>query len=55
MTLRLPFCAVLFILLAVLSNLLFLYVFHQGVPAFALAIVFLLLAAYCTTRSRVQK
>ncbi|MED2964894.1 hypothetical protein P4273_13410 [Bacillus swezeyi] len=45
---------VLFIILAVFSNLIIMYVFHQGVLAYIAAVVFLLLAAYSTKPGRPQ-
>jgi hypothetical protein len=50
MVLRLNLYAVVFIMLAVLSNVVFLCVFNQGVLAYTSAVIFLLAAAYCTKR-----
>ncbi|WP_167370609.1 hypothetical protein [Bacillus haynesii] len=47
---RLNLYAVVFIMLAVLSNVVFLSVFNQGVLAYISAVIFLLAAACCTKR-----
>jgi len=50
MVLRLSLYAVVFIMLAVLSNVVLLCVFDQGVLAYTSAVIFLLAAAFCTKR-----
>ncbi|MCY8225709.1 hypothetical protein [Bacillus haynesii] len=47
---RLNLYAVVFIMLAVLSNVVLLYVFDQGVLAYTSAVIFLFAAAFCTKR-----
>ncbi|MBZ5216326.1 hypothetical protein P9G44_08780 [Bacillus paralicheniformis] len=47
---RLSLYAVVFIMLAVLSNVVLLCVFDQGVLAYTSAVIFLLAAAFCTKR-----
>jgi len=48
--LRLNLYAVVFIMLAVLSNVVLLFIFDQGVLAYISAVIFLLAAACCTKR-----
>ncbi|MCY7777977.1 hypothetical protein P9D36_18400 [Bacillus haynesii] len=47
---RLNLYAVVFIMLAALSNVVLLYVFDQGVLAYTSAVIFLFAAAFCTKR-----
>ncbi|CAI6257284.1 hypothetical protein NRS6120_07955 [Bacillus subtilis] len=45
---RLNIYTIIFIILAVVSNLISIFVFHQGILAYVLAIIFLLAAGYST-------
>ncbi|WP_142283988.1 hypothetical protein, partial [Bacillus subtilis] len=46
--LRLNIYTIIFIILAIASNLISIFVFHQGILAYVLAIIFLLVAGYST-------
>lgn len=49
LSLRFNIYTYIFMFIAVVSNLVFIYVFEQGILAVVLAIIFLILAGYSTT------
>ncbi|MBA9043242.1 NADH:ubiquinone oxidoreductase subunit K [Bacillus aryabhattai] len=52
---RLNFYSILFIILAIASNLIAIYAFHQAILGYVLTILFLIIAAYCTKSKKPNK
>jgi|GEM_PF-5797059 len=51
---RLNVYTIIFIILAIASNLISIFVFHQGILGYILAIIFLLAAGYSTKSTKSQ-